>query len=258
MFHELILKWLIKAYRNDEFDPMTSTDERKNTIYQTLLVFDSKWYRNKYKGKTTYTIGGVTTELNDHDHDINKYSLGRLIEKMSGKVAEYKALSEDGKYDIIYQDKNILILSPNDFAACFNYSKDTQWCSQSFSGYEMWSKGNLMLRFIPTYDPKQKCRLTWAYNDQYRWSWASPKYPEFLPYDFAEVNNKDKDFNPFDFNKFDYSKFEGEDKRLVPMKTANFIPLKKVFDLLTPQAIASCKEYYEMKRNSFKPTVGIG
>lgn len=85
--------------------------------------------------------------------------------------------TENSKFDVVYSDNKINILVPINFTASRETAKNTDWCSQSYSGYSFWNKISIMFRIIPNDKNLDKLKLTWRKGGD-SWYIACSKYPE--------------------------------------------------------------------------------
>lgn len=253
-------KWLLMQYFKSNFqtffyndqielkakvDPASKNflfdDKFSKEIYDSLEVFHN-WF--KFKNKHA-------------DRDIYKYELYEFTRRMTGgHYNDYqdhlKYKKDNGKVFLIYDDENLTVLEPLNFAACYKYSKNTQWCSKTLSSYEGWSRDNILLRFI---DKKNKMifRLTYSYNSD-RWSWATPVYPEFSEQSLIKERPfRFKKITPFSFKYFkkeyDKSKYEADDT--AKAQTERFNQLKRLFNLIDKKCAAKILERYTFRQEEY-------
>jgi hypothetical protein len=113
-------------------------------------------------------------------------------------IDEYKSQTQDSKFDIVYSDESVNILVPLNFTASYETAKNTQWCSQTVSGFSMWKNIAILFRIIPKNKGYDKLKLTWEKGGLGRWFLACSRYPEVigndLPFDktFGEGKTIDK------------------------------------------------------------------
>lgn len=158
--------------------------DRISELNKYLFIFSTQWYRSKSK-KSTYVIGGRVSKT--VENDIFKFkSINEFEDTMKKMMIEYEADTEDAKFEVVYSDEKMDILIPINFTASFETSKNTQWCSQSYSGYSDWSERSLMFRIIPKDTKFDRVKITWENkygknsNTGYDNTWyiAGSKYPE--------------------------------------------------------------------------------
>lgn len=87
--------------------------------------------------------------------------------------SQLKTLNELGgqikdETEIIYRDRNIVCLVPKTQMASKIYGKGTHWCSISRSGFELWAKQGLLVRFI--FRGGKKIRFTYLFNGEFNWA----------------------------------------------------------------------------------------
>ena len=115
--------------------------------------------------------------------------------------SEYKK----GNFDVLYRDNNMTIIVPKSLRASQISCRNTNWCSKTKNGYDMWSVDFTLYRIL--YKDGFKLRLTWLKtnlikkndNNQKKGSWGSggDKYEEIEfytePFNNEELMNNNKD-----------------------------------------------------------------
>ena len=223
------VKWLINQYNQHHEDSYYMSefvyrDDIREKIKNSLYIF-------------TTSTGRKLLKDDKEPIDIHKHNIDSLLRAVSNIKDQWTVLTNDGKIDLVYEDNNLLILIPLNFTACYQYSKNTEWCSQSLNGYNSWSKQGLLYRFIDK-QTNEIYRLTWMFNDNTKFSWATKKYPE-IGYSNFKIELK----TPFEFDKmtknFDSYGGNSEDR---------FMTLKEFWKKFTTQAISNCIEYYNKSK----------
>lgn len=191
-------KWLISMYKKmkadiyyeiekeEEFDRYFDSD-----LNFKLFIFSTGWYRSKVRKESFYLGGQLNKTL---ENDILKFkSLHDFENHMSKIQEEYKIQTEEAKYDVVFSDDKVDILIPINFTASAETAKNTEWCSQSYSGYSMWNKMSLLFRILPKDNKYDKLKLTWTKKERSnskKWYIACSKYPEILgegtPFDIVD------------------------------------------------------------------------
>ena len=231
--------------QREKFDALVKLDPTTVCYDNTVIKLGkySHWILNRYSKADSYVgermlrkdykiLEYLTTHkewfVKNHMKRDAKYvnifkfkTITDMVQTMGNYYDEYEChkLYKDFPENVftIFENDEIRVIEPLDFATCFKYSKTTEWCTKSENCFKSWGSTNLLLRFI---DKKEKrmCRLTWSFNDNTEWSWATPIYPEFRDYAFGEK----RDLDPFQFESFNYD-----------MKTSNkdkLMELKKMHD----------------------------
>lgn len=128
----------------------------------------------------------------------------KLFEEFKGKIAE--------EADIVYRDKNMLVIVPKTLQASKRYSRNTNWCSIDKGGfYGHYPTANLF-RFH--FKDGYKIRLTWDYLpwDGHSYTagthWGQGGWMKGEDASYQHIRPKDEE-NPFDFDyhKNDYKQF---------------------------------------------------
>ena len=93
--------------------------------------------------------------------------------KLTEIINEPNDLNElDGPYkeetEIIYKDNSIVCLVPKSQMSSKMFGKGTHWCSTSKTGFEMWAKQGLFIRFI--FRGGKKIRVTYMFDGTYNWA----------------------------------------------------------------------------------------
>jgi len=196
-------KWLLIQYRKGNFGPkkedgtdylLNNEDYMKKLNYY-LFIFSTGWFKSQVKNSDDYFIlNDEKIDLKKSDMDIFKYkSLFRFTSEINKYVDRYKITTDGSKFDIVYSDDKIDILVPLNFTASFETAKNTDWCSQQFSGYSMWNQVAVLFRIIPKFTSYDKLKLTWGKkqgNYDAIWYLSGPRYPEVLgdgsPFDIVD------------------------------------------------------------------------
>jgi len=96
----------------------------------------------------------------------------KMLNELSG---EFKNETE-----VIYKDKNVVCIIPKTQMSSKMYGKNTKWCQISNTGFEMWSRRGLLIRFL--FRGGRKIRFTYFFanhepafgnNDNNDFYWAS-------------------------------------------------------------------------------------
>lgn len=164
-------KWLIREYRDNK--KYFEGEEFTDALNYQLFIFSTNWFKTKSNNSSYYISGQVGRGI---ENDINKYKLLDFYNIMSSMVGEYKTQTEESKYDLVYEDDLVSILVPLNFTASFEFAKNTEWCSQQFSGYSMWNKTSIMYRVIPKDNKYERMKITWSFGGSA--FIAGEKYPE--------------------------------------------------------------------------------
>lgn len=153
-------KWLIKQYKRN----LLNLDDEFYTqmLNYYLFIFSTSWFNKKYKG----------------ENDIYKYTLSQFMLKMMKLKDMYESETKDSKFDLVYSDDNIDVLIPLNFSASYEISKNTDWCTQSKCGFDMWNNASILFRIVPKNNRDERLKLTWNKKYPYTWYIASIKYPE--------------------------------------------------------------------------------
>jgi hypothetical protein len=70
--------------------------------------------------------------------------------------------------DIIYQDLNLICMIPKTQRASNIYGVGTNWCQTRRDGFETWSEGGLLVRFL--FKGGRKIRFTWNTHQEFHWA----------------------------------------------------------------------------------------
>lgn len=238
-------KWLLLQYRKEKKEeeiPQERLQKRIDMYSSGIddLIFDDGYCKRLREALYIFStkLGKSILKKSGKEIDILKYkSFSLFSNTISNIEQDWTLQSEKGKIDLIYEDQNIKILIPLNFTACYEYSKHTDWCSKTKTGYEMWSRIGLMYRFVNKHNDK-RARLTW--NKDGKYSWAAERYPEISDYSLeAEY--------PFNFAEMDafinkkITEWDEEDPRKDRYST-----LKSDFwKYISPQSINLCISYYQ-------------
>lgn len=231
-------KWLLIQYKKGKLDSVLNDKDLIDELNYFLFIFSTKWFVSKCL--TAFHYGGITTK-SYKDIDILKYDFDRFINKMIKYVNQYKEETEDSKFDVVFSDEKVSVLVPLNFTASYETAKNTQWCSQTFSGYSMWNSMAILFRIIPKEKVYDKLKLTWERggNSSGRWMLACSKYPEIVGYDL-----------PFEKTFTDGKTVDNWEKLCINKKgdsdslDKNIDEIQKTMYLLSEQAKDCIMEYY--------------
>jgi hypothetical protein len=187
-------KWLIKEYKKDNLNDniLQDADFCKRLNYY-LFIHSTRWFRKKRQ--RIMTSRTKTSYTNDSFNNIDNVNIEEFMYEMARYVKQYEAETEKAKYDLVYEDDKIKVLVPLNFTASFETAKNTQWCSQQFSGYSMWNYRSILFRIVPIKQGYDKLKLTWdREGSSARWYIACSEYPEVFgsrtPFDkFGDVES---------------------------------------------------------------------
>lgn len=218
-------KWLIRQYIDNKkyFEDKEFTE----ALNYKLFIFSTNWFKSKSNNSSFYICGQVDRIIKN---DINKYKLLDFYNVMDEMVGEYKALTEQSKYDLVFEDDLVSILVPLNFTASFETAMNTDWCSKQFSGYSMWNKTSIMYRIIPKDNKYERMKITRSFSGPVYIS--GEKYPEI------EIPFGEDPFNSYD------SRIEGCIKtngRYVD----RYIKMDETYKLLSDRAKGSIREHYK-------------
>lgn len=211
------VKWLIKMYKNNTDNDYFDFDDDLN---YSLFVFSTGWYKSKAKNKNIEKDILKFRSISDFKHHMNNY------------VDRFRDETEDAKFDVVFDDDNISILIPINFTASRQTAENTQWCSQSYTGYSMWNKVALLFRIIPKNDKYDKLKLTWSKNNE-NWYLACSKYPEIYG-----------DGSPFDKVGLFKNRERWEDKLSELKAKKVYKDIKETMSLLSDDGKKSIISYY--------------
>lgn len=244
-------KWLISMYKKmkadtyyeiekeEEFDRYFNSD-----LNFLLFIFSTGWYKSKVKKESFYLGGQLNKTL---ENDILKFkSLFEFESHMSKIQEEYKIQTEEAKYDIVFSDDKVDILIPINFTASAETAKNTEWCSQSYSGYSMWNKMSLLFRILPKDNKYDKLKLTWTKKERSgskKWYIACSKYPEIngegIPFDIIDGKESWKE-------RIDYMNGIYNDEKSGSIKwRENAKNIEMTMGLLSDKAKETIIKYYE-------------
>lgn len=235
-------KWLIREYKKGNLnDNLLEDNEFCKKLQYNLFIYSTHWFANK--NMTIYHLGGVKSVDYRISNDIQRLSIYGFNDKMSKYIKQYEAETEKAKYDLVYQDDKIKVLVPLNFTASFETAKNTQWCSQSFSGYSMWNQRSILFRIIPIVSGYDKLKLTWDREGfDARWYIACSEYPEIF-------GNK----TPFDkVNDVEYWSLKCDEyEEVFNKKVPQMDEIRKTMELLSSDAKKFIMNYYD----KYKKTV---
>ncbi len=222
-------KWLLREFKKRIYNDYFDDDSFIKELNYKLFVFSTQWFKNKFK-KSAYYISGQKEYM--IDGDILKFDLIQFYNYMDEYIQEYKTITEDSKYDVIYENNDYTILVPLNFSASYETAQNTDWCSKSYAGYSMHNKVTILFRVIPKDDSYERLKVTWSknYNICY---FASHKYPE-IPIDGE---------NPFDLILNECNKLIENWKN-----NNSYVQIKRTFELLNDES----KQLMIQYRNKFK------
>lgn len=246
------VKWLLMIYKkmkgDDYYDLVSEAGFNRyfnSDLNFRLFIFSTGWYKSKVK-KESFYIGGEQNKT--LENDIFKFkSLWEFQNHISKIEDEYRAQTEDAKYDVVFSDDKVDILIPINFTASSETAKNTEWCSQSHAGYSYWKKVSLLFRIIPKDKKYDKLKLTWLKNNE-SWHIACSKYPEI-----------DGEGNPFDLidgkeywlEKVEHMNGVYNDDRTSSIKwKENADNITKTMNLLSSNAKETIKQYYNKNEKS--------
>jgi|VirMetMinimDraft_7_1064189.scaffolds.fasta_scaffold03163_13 hypothetical protein len=183
------VKWLIKQYLkepsrsdmyyNDNLNALQRiliNKNHKKELNKYLFIFSTEWYKNKSK-KSMFHIGGETTR--PMKNDIFRFkTLKDFTDAIEKVESEFEKETEDAKFEVIHSDDKIDVLIPINFTASYEISKNTEWCSQSYSGFSLWNKRSILFRIVPKDKKYDIVKITWNRESDSDWQIAGPKYPE--------------------------------------------------------------------------------
>lgn len=137
----------------------------------------------------------------------------RLFEEFTSK------LSDD--VDIIYRDRNLVIMIPKTPESTKKYSRDTMWCSNNKSGFYQHSVTANLFRFH--FKDGYKLRLTWdyipydgeSYSGGTHWGQGGKLDGKILSYEYIRPKNEMEPFE-FDYNKDDYRQMMVDRIKTIP------------------------------------------
>lgn len=89
--------------------------------------------------------------MNLSEKDIRAQVRQILLKELTGKYKD--------EVEIIYRDKNLVCMVPKSQMASHIYGRGTKWCQISKSGFDNWSKGGLLIRFL--FKNGRKIRFTY-------------------------------------------------------------------------------------------------
>jgi hypothetical protein len=130
------VQWLARTYINN--------DDSLEDVESTTADYLDKFHRLKIKHHLDNNDIGQYKDFDTFMNDMDKYP-NDLIDDDQGKKKKYNA-------DIIYDEKGILIVRPNDKEASCRYGRGTRWCTAATRGHNYFasytSRGPLYM-FMP-------------------------------------------------------------------------------------------------------------
>ena len=130
------VQWLARTYINN--------DDSLEDVESTTADYLDKFHRLKIKHHLDNNDIGQYKDFDTFMNDMDKYP-NDLIDDDQGKKKQYNA-------DIIYDEKGILIVRPNDKEASCRYGRGTRWCTAATRGHNYFasytSRGPLYM-FMP-------------------------------------------------------------------------------------------------------------
>jgi len=125
--HKEYTQWLVRTYIKDEM----SLEDVISTVSEYLNKFNALKIKRHIKPPES-DIGSYKT-FNDFLNEVDQYQ---------DPFASKEDKAERGKYDVIYDQDNLLILQPKDkTAACF-FGRGTRWCTAATIGSNYFSNYN--------------------------------------------------------------------------------------------------------------------
>ena len=222
-------KWLLREFKKGTYNDYFSDESFTKELNYKLFVFSTQWFKNKFN-KSAYYVSGYKGYM--VDGDILKFDLIQFYNYMDEYILEYKTITEDSKYDVIYENDDYTILVPLNFSGSYETAQNTDWCSKAYPGYSMWIKISILFRVIPKDKSYEKLKITWTKKHD-ECHFASQKYPEIVI----------KDENPFDLI------LDECDKLIQNWKNNNsYVQIKRTFELLNDES----KQLMIQYRNKFK------
>ena len=113
------VQWLARTYINN--------DDSLEDVESTTADYLDKFHRLKIKHHLDNNDIGQYKDFDTFMNDMDKYP-NDLIDDDQGKKKQYNA-------DIIYDEKGILIVRPNDKEASCRYGRGTRWCTAATRGH---------------------------------------------------------------------------------------------------------------------------
>ena len=227
-------KWLINQYKSGRLtDEMLNDKEYVKKLNYCLFIFSTGWYKNKWKNDDTRFL------------DINKFKIEKesswndFVERMSRNIEVYEEQTEKSKYDVVYSDDKISILIPINFSASYETAKNTEWCSQGYSGFSAWNQKSILFRIIPKSSGYDRVKLTWDKNDD-KWYMACSKYPEIDGYGqpFDDFNGKET-WEIMGIEQLVIGEYATEKSKI------NFTEIKKTISLVPDEAKQLIQDYHK-------------
>lgn len=125
--HKEYTQWLVRTYIKDEM----SLEDIISTVSEYLNKFNTLKIKRHIKPPES-DIGSYKT-FNDFLNEVDQYQ---------DPFASKEDKAERGKYDVIYDQDNLLVLQPKDkTAACF-FGRGTRWCTAATRGSNYFSNYN--------------------------------------------------------------------------------------------------------------------
>ena len=238
-------KWLLSQYKKNILsDQLLENDSFTKELKYYLLIFSTGWFKSKFKKEwkeIVYDDDGYEKEVSV-SKDIYQYGLSEFVALLRKKVSGYEVETEKSKFDIVYSDSKVDILVPINFAASYETAKNTEWCSQQKSGFDMWNKMAILFRIIPKDNTYDKLKITWGRGEINKsWQIACSKYPEIMGYT-----------SPFEVvdgvETWEKSK-ERKDKQDTTQKwIENSKEISKTMSLLSPEAKHYIEEFHKKNK----------
>lgn len=228
-------KWLLREYKkgNLTLNDLDNSEFRDKINYY-LFIFSTGWFKSIQKKKNRFVYYQEIDNI-----DILKYDLKQFLNVLHGYVENFKIVTDNAKFDIVYYDNLIDIMIPINFTASYEIAKKTQWCSQSIVGFSYWKDTSILFRIIPKDNPNNKLKLTWR-KQKYDGNWfmACSKYPEIIGKDspFKIINGKENWF----LKKLELDKNYYLNKNWVE----NSKIIEKTMNLLSEESKNKIEEYY--------------
>lgn len=220
-------KWMLKEYIKGDYNEYFKDDDFTKSLNYKLFIFSTGWFKSKVN-KTSFYIGGTINKT--IENDINKFNLIEFYNYIDKYIEEYKEITEDSKYDVIYSNKLYDIVVPLNFTASYETAKNTDWCSKTYSGFSQWNKISILFRILPKDDKYDKLKITWSKKYEIVY-FACSKYPEI-----QVKSNK-----PFD----EFNNVYNEYVKINDKYSERYSKIKETFDLLDDKS----KELMMLYRN---------
>jgi hypothetical protein len=232
------VKWLLIRLKRGDFNMpwlsipnLLDDDEFCKKLNYYLFIYSTNWTKNKIKAS------------NQIDYlDIMKFkSISDFISFIGKIVTEYETKTEKSKFDLIYSDTKIDIMVPLNFSASYETAKNTDWCTQTLPGFNMWSKMSILYRIIPKDDQYDKLKLTWRHSGG--WNMACSKYPE-IGESGSPFEKRGRDVELWEFIIDLY--LSNDD--VVESKKRKYEEIKKTMSIVSNEAKISIEKHRESQR----------